>query len=150
VLKPGGRFLFGVPSHEFGDMLLGSTLFYKLGLNQLGKGYGDWFNRHSQHYTTDSPDQWLERLERHGFVAEHWEYYVSPAGHRAFDLAHYLGVPRLISRKLTGKWLAFPNPLANAFFAAWLRPYYEEGPPALGPYIFFHARKQVASPVGQR
>jgi SAM-dependent methyltransferase len=141
VLRPGGRFLFGVPSHKFADLLLGSTLLRSLGLEKLGQAYGDWFNQHSYHYTTDPPEVWIERLRRHGLRVEHWEYYMSPSGHRAFDLAHYLGVPRLISRKLTGKWLAFPNPPANALFAAWLRRYCDEGPPALGPYIFFHARK---------
>jgi SAM-dependent methyltransferase len=143
VLQPGGRFIFGVPSHKFAEFLLGSTIFRKVGLNRLAEAYGNWFNRHSAHFTTDCPERWLERLHRHGFEVEHWEYYISPAGHRAFDLAHYLGVPRLLSRKLTGKWLAVPNPLANRLFAAWLRPYYEEGPPPVGAYIFFHARKTV-------
>ncbi|HBY95607.1 MAG: class I SAM-dependent methyltransferase [Ardenticatenaceae bacterium] len=142
VLKPGGRFLFGVPSHKFAEFLLGSTLLRALGVPSLAETYGAWFNTHSAHFTTDSPERWLARLCRHGFEVEHWEYYMSAAGHRAFDLAHYLGVPRLISRKLTGRWVAFQNPLTNALFVAWLRPYYEEGPPRVGAYIFFHARRE--------
>lgn len=141
VLKPGGRFIFGVPSHKFAEFLLGSTVLRAVGLSRLAEAYGAWFNSHSAHFTTDSSEQWLARLQRHGLEVEHWEYYMSAAGHRAFDVAHYLGVPRLVSRKLTGKWVAFPNPLSNALFTAWLRPYYEEGPPPVGAYIFFHVRK---------
>ncbi len=143
VLRPGGRFLFGVPSHRFADMLLGSTLLRRLGLERLARAYGEWFNRHSRHFHTDSPDVWLRRLARHGFEVEGWEYYMTPEGHRAFDLAHYLSVPRLISRKLTGKWVAVPNPPATWLFERWLRPFYEEATPeGEGPYIFFRARKR--------
>ncbi len=144
VLRPGGRFLFGVPSHRFADMLLGSTLLRRLGFEGLARAYGDWFNRHSLHYHTDPPETWLERLERYGFVVEEWTYYMTPAGHRAFDLAHYLSLPRLVSRKLTGKWVAFPNPLTNWLFERWLRPHYEARPTGEGPYIFFQARKRPA------
>ncbi|MDQ7029294.1 MAG: glycosyltransferase [Ardenticatenia bacterium] len=143
VLRPGGRFLFGVPSHRFADMLLGSTLLRRLGVKRLAHAYGEWFNRHSLHFHTDHPDVWFQRLSRHGFVVDGWEYYMTPEGLRAFDLAHYVGVPRLISRKLTGKWVAFPNPLATWLFDRWLRPFYEHPTPdGEGPFIFFRARKR--------
>lgn len=141
VLKPGGRFIFGVPSHRFKDMLLGTSVFRSLGIESLADAYGNWFNRHSEHYHTDDPETWHRRLNAHGFDVEEWEYYMSPAGHRAFDLAHYLGLPRLVSRKLTGKWVAFPNPISNALFERWLRPYYESKPAGEGPYIFFKTRR---------
>jgi SAM-dependent methyltransferase len=141
VLRPGGRFLFGVPSHLFGEMLLVPTIFRSLKLKRLARAYGDWFNRHSRHFHTYDPQSWLERLERHGFRVEHREYYLTPAAHRAFDLAHYLSVPRLLSRKLTGKWMALPNPVSNYLFERWLRPHYETRPTHEGPYIFFHTRK---------
>ena len=141
VLRPEGRFLFGVPSHRFGEMLLGSTVLRFLGCERLARAYGDWFNRHSRHFHTDGPATWLTRLTRHGFTVEHWEYYMSPAGHRAFDLAHYLSVPHLISRKLTGKWVIFPYRLASALFERWLRPHYEAKPVGEGAYLFFQVRR---------
>lgn len=141
VLRPGGRLLFGVPSHHFANMLLGTTLFRSIGMEGLARAYGEWFNQHSAHYHTDDPETWCRRLEEHGFTVESWRYYMSPAAHKAFDLAHYLGVPRLISRKLTGHWVAFANPLANALFERWLRPHYEAEPADEGPYIFFEARR---------
>lgn len=141
VLQPGGRFIFGVPSHRFADMLLGSTLFNRLGLSTLAQAYGNWFNWHSAHFHIYDPQTWQDLLTMHGFEVEHWEYYMTPEGLKAFDIGHYLGVPRLISRILTGKWVAFPNPISTALFDAWLRPHYEARPRHEGPCIFFHARK---------
>ncbi len=141
VLRPGGRFLFGVPSHRFAEMLLGSTVLRVLGCQRWARAYGDWFNQHSRHFHTDDPATWLTRLTRHGFTVEHWEYYMSPAGHRVFDLAHYLSVPHLMSHKLTGKWVIFPYRLVNVLFERWLRPYYEAKPVGEGAYLFFQARR---------
>ena len=142
VLQPGGRFLFGVPSHRFGEMLLGSTLFRSLKLRGLAAAYGNWFNAHSLHFHTYDPATWISRLDGAGFTVEHWSYYISAEGLRAFDLAHYLSLPRLISRKLTGKWVAIQNPVANRLFDRWLRPHYEGPPPKEGAYIFFRTRKR--------
>lgn len=141
VLKPSGRLLFGVPSESFGEMLLGSTVLRRLKLKGLARAYGDWFNRHSRHFHTDAPHTWLERLPRYGLRVEHWEHYLTPAAHRVFDVAHYLSVPRLVSRKLTGRWVTLPNALANPLWERWLRPHYDTPPTGPGPYIFFHARK---------
>lgn len=142
VLRPNGRFVFGVPSENFADMLLGTTLLRTLGLEGAALAYGDWFNTHSQHFHTDSPQVWFERLTRHGFTLEHHEYYISEPAHQLFDVLHYASVPRLISRKLTGRWTAFPNPISQAFFNGLLRPYYKQPAPEKGAYIFFHARKK--------
>jgi SAM-dependent methyltransferase len=141
VLCPGGRFLFGVPSQHFGDMLLVPTLLRACGMRRLARGYGDWFNNHSRHFHTDSPEVWLARLGAFGFRVERWEYYLTHAAHRAFDLAHYLSLPHLVSRKLTGKWVTAPVALACPAFERWLRPFYEADAPRIGPYIFFQTRK---------
>lgn len=142
VLRPGGRFVFGVPSQHFAEMLLGVSLLRELGLDSIGQAYGDWFNAHSQHFHTDSPSVWFDRLQRHGLRVEHHEYYISERAHQIFDLLHYASLPRLLSRKLTGRWTAFENPLSQTLFDALLRPYYRQAPPTPGAYIFFHARKR--------
>jgi ubiquinone/menaquinone biosynthesis C-methylase UbiE len=141
VLQPGGRLIFGVPSHRFSQMLLAPTLLRRASLVGPARAYANWFNRISIHFTTDSPQAWQDRLARHGFAVERWQYYMSPAATRAFDVAHYLGVPRLISYKLTGKWMLFPNPIADAFFRAWLGKYARERNVPVGACIFFQARK---------
>jgi SAM-dependent methyltransferase len=141
VLRPGGRLIFGVPSDQFGRMLLVPSVLRRASAPGLAERYSAWFNRNAIHVTTDSPRAWHERLARHGFAIDRWQYYLSPAATRAFDLAHYLGVPRLISHKLTGKWVAFPNPIADGFFRAWLGRFADEVDPRIGSCIFFEARK---------
>jgi glycosyltransferase involved in cell wall biosynthesis/SAM-dependent methyltransferase len=149
VLRPDGRLLFGVPSHRFGEMLLFPTIARRLGSNRLGSAYADWFNRRSIHIHLDPPEAWIDRLARHGFAVHRWEYYVSAAGLRAFDLAHYLSLPHLVSRKLTGRWVVFPLSLAIPVFARWLQPLASAAPEGEGPYIFFSARKTRA-PINRR
>lgn len=143
VLQPGGRFVFGVPSENFKEMLLGVSELRDAGLHALADAYGDWFNAHSQHFHTDPPDLWLGRLATHGFDVEHHEYYIDEPAHRLFDLLHYASVPRLVSRRLTGRWAAFDNPLSDRLYDALLRPHYDRNPPEKGAYLFFHARRQA-------
>ena len=140
VLKPGGRFVFGVPSQHFADLLLGTTLFQTVGARNLATAYGQWFHRHSRHYHVYTPDEWKLHLTRHGFHIMHWNYYMSAAGHRLFDLLHYLGVPSLLHYKLTGRWTLWPA-LTTPLLTRLLRPYYTAPAPARGAYIFFDCKK---------
>jgi glycosyltransferase involved in cell wall biosynthesis/SAM-dependent methyltransferase len=141
VLRPDGSFYFGVPSHRFGEMLFFATLARRMGFAKLGNTYADWFNRRSVHIHLDSPDIWIERLARHGFNVNSWEYYVCAQGLRAFDLAHYISLPHLLSRKFTGKWVVFPLSLAIPWLHHWLARHANEVPQGEGAYIFFIARK---------
>ena len=142
VLRPGGRFVFGVPSHLFARMLLGSTLLRRARLGKLAEAYGRWFNGHSRHYHLHSPAEWERRLAEHSLRVEAWRYYMTPRATRAFDLAHYLGVPRLITFKMTGHWVLFPASPINWWYERWLRPLCESDPPKKGADIFFEATKQ--------
>jgi SAM-dependent methyltransferase len=145
VLRPGGWFLFGVPSHRFGEMLFFSTLSRRMGLDRFSRTYADWFNRHSLHFHLYPPDEWMLRVLKCGFHVNHWEYYVSAAGMRAFDLSHYLSFFHLLSKRLTGKWVVFPLSLVNPLLARWLKPYAENAPEGEGAYIFFRAQKLGAN-----
>jgi SAM-dependent methyltransferase len=142
VLRPGGRFAFGVPSHRFADLLLGTSLLRQLRLDRLGDRYGRWFNTHSRHFHTYHPNTWLRLLDAHGFGDIHWQYYMNAAGHRAFDLAHYLSVPNLVAYKVTGRWVPWRAEVLEQWIDRWLRPFYIEGTPNDGAYIFFACRKQ--------
>ena len=142
VLRPDGRLLITAPSHRFAEMLLGSTVLRRVGAHRLSRAYGDWFNRHSRHFHTDDAETWIARLERHGFIVERCHYYLSAAALRAFDLAHYLSVPRWVSRQLTGKWVAVPHPISNRVWEHWLRRFYDAQPVQEGPYLFLEARRR--------
>ncbi len=147
VLKPGGRFVFCSPSHRFAEMLFFPSLFRRIGLKGLAKRYEGWFNNHSDHFHTYSHETWHDLLDQHGFELESYQYYFSSRAHRTFDVLHYLGVPRLITHKLTGRWVLFPAFSLNTLFRAWLRPmtenYKADGPNGEGPYLFLYARKRA-------
>ncbi len=140
VLAPGGRLLLTVPSDHFAGMLLGAALARALGLPRAAAAYGRWFNRHSRHYHCDSVQTWRRRLERHGLEITRRQHYLTPAAHRAFDLAHWLSLPRLVSRRLTGRWVPVPTP-ANPLLERWLRPHCLAEPREVGPYLFIEARR---------
>ena len=77
-------FVFGVPSENFTKMLLVPALLRRVGLEEAAQEYGNWFNAHSQHFHTDAPEVWVERLTRHGFKVEHHEYYIDEPAHQRF------------------------------------------------------------------
>ena len=142
VLKPGGDLILTTPSDHFGEMLFGSTLFRRARLRGLGVAYANWFNRHSRHFHTDSPQVWKERLERHGFQQEASFYYFSAASHRVFDIAHYLSLPSLVTRRVFGRWVLFPDSWVQRLWYRFLKPFYDQPAPAMGAYLLIHARKE--------
>ena len=142
VLRPGGRLLITTPSHRFAPMLLGTSLFRRFGLSAFSDSYGKWFNRRSRHFHTDSAEVWLSRLNTHGFSARRWHYYFSEDALHAFDLAHYASLDRLISFRLTGKWVSFRMLPFERVFDRWLRPHAVTTPVRDGAYLFLEAVKK--------
>jgi SAM-dependent methyltransferase len=141
VLRPGGTFATTLPSEHYPDLLLGSTVLREVGLPDLGRRYGAFFNNISHHFHVYPPEEWRRRFAQVGLdVVEH-HYYFSAAAHRAFDLSHYLGVPNLVTRGLLRKWVLHPAQMAP--FEWWLRPYYEEALPDKGAYQFVRCVKRA-------
>ncbi|MGA2267841.1 MAG: methyltransferase domain-containing protein [Bryobacteraceae bacterium] len=134
ILRPGGRLLITAPSHRFTDGLLGAWFW---------RGYAGWFNRLSRHFHTDSIETWSQRLERHGLRVERSFYYFDRDAMRAFDLSHYLSLPRLASRRLLGCHRFLPDPLTGPIWAAWLAPHVSRAlrDPQKGAYLFLDVRK---------
>lgn len=142
VLRPGGTFATTLPSELFADLLGGATLLRRCGLGRAGKAYGRFFNRISYHFHIHTPADWRERWSAAGFDVIDQHYYFSPQAHRAFDLCHYLGVPNLISRKLTGRWVL--HPVLTRPFDRWLRRYYDEAlRQPVGAYQFLVAVRRA-------
>ncbi len=112
----------------------------RVGATRLAARYGAFFNRISLHHHVHGPDIWEQRLAAHGLRLVDSSYYFSARAHRAFDASHYLGVPHLISRKLTGRWV--PHPLLARPYERWLRRYYEEPVrQPVGAYLFLRCEK---------
>lgn len=105
VVRPGGRFVFCVPNHRFPQLLLGTQTFQTLGLKGAADWYSRFFNRISRHKHCDSYEVWKERMDHIGFTIEqHWDYFPANALHR-MEVGHAFGLPALVSKKLTGRWV---------------------------------------------
>ena len=142
VLRPGAPFLFTVPNHRFPRQLWGARQLRALGLHHLAAAYGRWFNRISRHAHTDPPAVWVERLQRAGFeVVEHWDYF-PPAALAILEWGHPLGLPALLVKALTGRWLLTSARWNVAHLYRWLLPYARQPRHPQGAYTFFAARRR--------
>ena len=145
VLRPGGLFVTTVPSPNYERYLLGSTIFRSLGLRPLEKAYGSWMTRISYHYHYYSPEEWKWRLGARGLVVREWQYYFSRGAHRMFDLSHYLSAPSLLVRRLTGRWIMFPNKPGLGLLRSLFARFYEGDSAGGGAYILLACTKGAAS-----
>ncbi len=140
VLRPGGRFIFCVPSDHFTEYLLFTQLFRRLRLGTLATAYERYFNRIARHHHCDGPDVWRDRLEAAGLRMVDSFYYFSARANHALDVGHYYGAPSLVAKKLFGRWILAPARWNLALTERWLRPLYEESLPESGAYLFFIAQ----------
>ena len=137
VVRPGGVFACTVISEQFSELLTERRAWDRLGLARAREAYLAWFNRKSIHFHFDSPRVWSERFERAGFTVRRWRYYLSPRAARAFHRAHYVSLPHLLARRVTGRWIPFPAHMDNAFWVRRLSKWVDEPEPEIGSCIAF-------------
>ena len=156
VLQPGGWFYFCVPGPDFSSFLSIGRALDRLGLHPLGEAYRRFFNRISRHWNCDGAEVWTRRLEMAGLHAVRWWSYFPRRALVALEWGHYLGLPSLVCKKLTGRWVLWPS-WPNLWLTERLvRPLYEEAlsPDGLtthqsaGAYLFFVARKDPVTAGG--
>ncbi len=141
VLRSGGWFHFCVPGPNFRRYLSVARVLDALHLPALAEQYRRLFDRISRHYTYDPPEAWEARLSRAGLRLERWWGYFSAGALAALEWGHPLGLPSLLARKLTGRWVLVPRRWNLALTEAILRRYVDEPLPTEGAYLFFVARK---------
>jgi SAM-dependent methyltransferase len=142
VLKPGAPFAFCVPNHQFLSSLSVSNFFDRTGLNSLGDAYRAFFNRIARHIHCDSPEVWGARLEQAGFALERWWHYYPPSAMRVTEWGHYLGLPSLVSHRLTGRWVLAPYRWNLALTEWYTRRRYDPTPCEDGVCTFYIARRK--------
>ncbi len=147
VLKPGGTFACTVVGERFSEFLTDARAWRRLGLSGAHRAYLAWFNRKSVHFHFDPPQVWKDRFERVGLEVRRWRYYLSPRAARAFHRSHYVSLPHLLARKLTGRWVPFPALTDNAFWVRRLKAYTEEAEPEAGSCIAFVCARRADPPV---
>ena len=133
VLRIGAPFYFCVPNERYLTELSISHL--------LGRSYTEWFRRISRVQHADGPQAWQRRLEKAGFRLENWWHYFSPTAMRMLEWGHYFGLPSLVARKLTGRWI-----ISSTKWNLWLtekftRRYASTEPVEDGTFTFYVARK---------
>jgi len=134
VLQPDAPFYFCVPNTRYLSELSISRF--------LGRGYTEWFRRISRVSHADEPDVWEERLERAGFKLErHWHYF-SPAAMRVLEWGHYFGIPSVVARLLTGKWIISRTEWNLSLTKKFVAQFSSPEPMDNGTFTFYVARKK--------
>ncbi len=142
VLRPGGLFVFCVPNHRFMPALSIGRALDKIKLRFLGDRYRTFFNRISRHHHCDPPEVWGSRLDAVGFNVERWWHYFSPEALRILEWGHYFGLPSLVSKILTGRWVLSPTSWNLAFTRYLVQGSYNEASEQEnGVYTFYIARR---------
>lgn len=142
VLQPGSPFVFSVPNHRFLEELSIAGFFDRLGWKGIADRYRAFFDRISRHYHCDPPSLWEERLSRVGFELVEWWHYFSPGALHALEWGHYFGLPSLVSKKLTGRWILAPTSWNLGLTRLLIEKHYQgdaRGP--AGTYTFYITRR---------
>ena len=134
VLKPGAPFYFCVPNTRYLSELSLSRM--------LGQGYTEWFRRISRVAHADEPDVWQKRLENAGFELTRWWHYFSPSSMRVLEWGHYFGVPSVVARVLTGRWIIAPARWNLWLTEHYVRKYASPEPVGNGTFTFYIARRK--------
>ena len=141
VLKTGALFVFCVPNHRFNEHLSVAAFLDTLRLTSLAKLYREFFTYISRHRHLDSPETWKSRLEQAGFVVEKWWHYFPPNALAILEWGHYFGLPSLIMRKLTGRWILVREFWNLMLVYRWLQPYAKAVASDDGVCTFYIARR---------
>jgi SAM-dependent methyltransferase len=141
VLKPGALFLFCVPNPAYLTDLSIPEILRRARLENLADKYTEWFRRISRVEHADDPQVWEARLNRAGFQLKRWWHYFSPQALHMLEWGHYFGVPTLLTRKLTGRWIIAPARWNLALTMRMVRPHAIAEHNPNGTYTFFVARR---------
>ena len=104
--------------------------------------YENWFRKISRVHNADEPDVWEKRLEKAGFKLDRYWHYFSPVSMRVLEWGHYFGLPSLVSKALTGKWILSPTKWNLSLTENYLRKYASPEPVKDGTFTFYIARKK--------
>ena len=114
VLAPNGRLYATVVLSNWERFLLGGTL--------LGTPYRSFMRRMQRHRSLLPADEWSRLMASAGFRVIARTFYLAPPDVRRIELFHYLSLPSLLSRMLTGRWDSLPVRRLNRLYGTWQHP----------------------------
>ena len=89
---PGGYFLTTVMTNKWEDNLFGKKIF--------GSLYQNFMKKKQEHYHLLNLNQWQEMFSETGFKTEKIAGYLNEETVARLDIAHYLSIPALLSRRI--------------------------------------------------
>lgn len=135
VLRPGAPFYFCVPNPRYlSELALGRV---------FGAPYREWFRRISRVHHADEPPIWQKRLEEAGLELVRWWHYFPPTSLRMLEWGHYFGLPSLIARILTGRWILVQDRWNLSLTERLVRPFASTHPIEDGTFTFYIARRPL-------
>jgi len=141
VVRRGGKFVFTVPNPGYLEYLSLRQAAARIGLHGLAAGYAEWFRVMSRTVNLEWEEGWQARLERAGFRLVRSVRYFPPRALRALEWGHYFGLPSLVARKLTGRWILLPNRFNLGLTERFVRRYYREPLAGDGTYTLYVATR---------
>lgn len=108
LLAPTGRFYVTVPTNKWEKSSFPARLLNAAGLKSSAERYARFYNSFWRHYHAYPVAQWRALFQDVGFdVLEQREY--APANMTTLlDALTVTAAPSLVSKKLLGRWIAFP------------------------------------------
>lgn len=142
VVRPGGKFVFTVPNPGYLEHLAGPRILRQAGLRGGAEAYREWFRVVTRTVNLEWEDDWRVRLEAAGFSMVRAVRYFPPRALRTLEWGHYFGLPSLVARKLTGRWILWPSRLNLGLTEAFVRRYYREPLAGDGTYTLYVALRR--------
>lgn len=139
VLRPGGVFLFTVPSDKFSQMLAVPRMFSALHAAPLGRVYARAVNSSLGHVTLWDSQEWRARVERAGFEVECCQEIMSPRATFIWDIGLVFALPERFWRIIMGRRLIKPAFIVNFLHSRFATLEEKEG--QYGSNLFVVARK---------
>ncbi len=103
VLKPGGKFIYTVPTQKFFEGLLVVKFLNLLGLKELSFLYYRLLNKAFKHVFIPTEKIWLSLAKKVGFKIEKVQGTISPVVLTIWEIMLIFAIPSQISKILTGK-----------------------------------------------
>lgn len=109
VLRPGGRLILTVPTRHSNDLLAGSRLLRRAGLNRLAAAYARWHNTLFAHRNLFDLPEWERQLRAVGLDMIMYKWYNSPVTVAVHDALLLLSLPSALWKHWLGRWVLLPR-----------------------------------------
>ncbi|MEX2031016.1 MAG: class I SAM-dependent methyltransferase [Anaerolineales bacterium] len=145
VLQPGAVWTFTVPNPAYGEELSLARGWLANSIPGWPAAYRRWFQRVSRVVNLEAEEKWTEWLDRAGLELVRTFRYFSPEAMRVLERGHFLGLPSLVARLATGRWILSPTRFNLRLTEVLLRRYDDASPVPDGAFSFYLARKRRSS-----